>query len=726
MTIRNQTRRDPGQNIRRQTVNVTGGNIFSPSIRPNRFAGTGAMMAARGAQEASQALDTYLREKKVENTKEGVAMAMKNEALPENATPEMAEAWYGTRGQNDGNRMQNTLTNYLIENPDATYDEYASYAKGQFNASIQDQPDAYAIQYGSKAIPIMQENLLAFKVKKEGEKRTAYLTDTMTKFKDDVMQVQRFTDKSQQAPVLRNLITGMQRNLKAWGFDRTRIGMEAVRVIESQAMETEDTSLFEVFDVRDQDGANGVRLIDNRTIGLQIIAAEERVEAHIKAEKQEARQKLVREQQDNFSSTLDLVATGSYREALSNMKDLDFKLRGEDRIRINELVENEISQNRNINEAHTLDRELNQEIAMMTASGDLGDYTPMEIMELRRMKKIDMQTAVNALKFLGDDSQTPQKKFFNEPEVIQIMSPPGMENILMAPANAEGDAVSDATTGSRAKQQSYSCLKLYQDDVRSWVAQFNTGNNRMPNVGELRDYAQRRESYWQKVGFLSTDNKDQMKTFYQKILSYVKEGKPAPENLLQGFGTFMGNSDMTMDEFLDFGEELTMFQQNYEAYTPPEPKTTKEPDKGPEGETQDAPDPVQDVWKTRLKEVIKPGHPWRSAAESPVNGPTMEQMAANPFFQGLEKIQDQVHQDFTRTIGGIAETYDLSPIGAAARGLQRLMAEAKANRGPINYNAELEKIASAIGIDNELVKAVQDYIDGLDGFVDYERVKWKE
>ena len=619
MPIRNQTRRDPGQNIRPRNTRVAGGNIHTPNVRASRTAGLGGAMAAKGAQMASQALGKYMEERKRDNIKEGAALAMKNEALPEGATPEMAEAWYSTQGQNDGNRMQDTLTNYLLENPDTTYDEYAEFAKGHFDSSLENQPDAYAIQFGSKAIPIMEQNLRAFRVKKDTEKKVNFLTDTMVKFKDDVMQVQRFTDKDLQAPKLRELITGMQTTLKSWGFDRTDIGRETVRVIEQQALESEDTSLFEVFDVKDQDG---VRLIDNATIGKAIIAAEEGVERLIEANKREAREQLRQERAENFSSTMDLIAMGNYGEAMRRMKDLSYKLDGRNRAQINELVQNEINQNRSISETNALDRELNGEIAMMVAAGDLEDYTPQEIKDLRRMKRISMQTAVNALKFLGDDSNSPQKKFFSNPEVIQIMEPPGLENILMPPV-VEGVG----------KDKTYSCLQLYQDDVRGWLREFNEDNNRMPTTQELRDYAQKRETHWQNVGFIATNDGDSMKVFYDRILSYTSEGEPAPENLLRAFGTFMGNPDMTEDEFFDFKEQKEEFEKTWDQYVPPEKPENPEGTQASQEEGSESEGGMSKFFK-RMKEGWQRNNEKYERIMNPNRDrlmPTPEEKADNPF-----------------------------------------------------------------------------------------------
>ena len=167
MPQRNKSRRQPREVIDPKGSNVAGGKMFSPNIRSSRFAGAGAAMAAKGAQQASMALGTYVKERQIEDTQSGAAMAFKGAELPEGASVEMAESWYSTQGVNDGNRMRTVLTDYLVENPDTTYDEYSTYAKEQFNASIQDKPDAYSINYGSKAIPVMEESLRGFKVQEE-------------------------------------------------------------------------------------------------------------------------------------------------------------------------------------------------------------------------------------------------------------------------------------------------------------------------------------------------------------------------------------------------------------------------------------------------------------------------------------------------------------------------------------------------------------------------------
>ena len=325
-----------------------------------------------------------------------------------------------------------------------------------------------------------------------------------------------------------------------------------------------------------------------------------------------------------------------------------------------------------------LDRKLNQEILMQVASGDLGDLTIPEVKELRRQGRIDLQTAVDTLTALGSGgSSNPTNKFWKNTEVVQIMNPAGMDNLLLNPSvNMGGDA---GQFGENAK--SYSCKKLFQDDIKAWTAQYNATNGEMPPVEKLRDYAQKREAYWQNIGFNTAEDKSAVKEFYGKILSYVKEGKPAPDNLLQAFGTFFNNPDMTNDEFLDFGERIGKFREGMADYTPPEsePEPEQNIGEGQETTVKEKPveDPLKDVWKTRLREVWQKkadgNHPWNNSVGKLVDGPTPQQMAANPFYQGVERVQDQVNKDFTRTISSIAESYALSPIGEAARNLSKAL-----------------------------------------------------
>ena len=563
MALRNKTRSSTRSDGKSRSANVYGGRIFTPNIRASRFAGAGAQMAARGARDASKALDTYIKDKRIEDAQAGVATAFKNDALPEGASREMVEAFYGTRGQNDGHQMQSVLTDYLIENPDVTFEEYSTYAKAQFDGYIKDKPDAYAIGYGSKAIPILEENLRAFKVREETQKREDFLTDTLVKFKDDVKLLQR--QSGEKTPEgMRKLITDMQTSLKEWGFDRTDIGKEAVRVIEAQALESEDLSLFEVFEMKDQDG---IRLIDNSTLGKAILAAEENVQRRIDASKREEKQALIEERQENWNSIAELVVQRRWNEVLGKSRDLTFALDPNQRMHINDLVQTEISQNRALTDTSRIDKRLNQEILMQVASGELDELTIPEIKELRRQGKIDMNTAIKALSALGSDAEEDhQKKFWKQTEVVQLMNPAGMDTLLLNPS------VDDQFSSNK----SYNCKDLYQDDVRSWVIQYNAEHDQMPSTDELRDYAGKREAYWQSVGFNSAADTSVVKEFYKKIVSYNSEGKPAPGELLRGFGTFFNNPDMTNEEFLDFREEMVGFHQNMEEYTP-EPESESEP-----------------------------------------------------------------------------------------------------------------------------------------------------
>ena len=72
---------------------------------------------------------------------------------------------------------------------------------------------------------------------------------------------------------------------------------------------------------------------------------------------------------------------------------------------------------------------------------------------------------------------------------------------------------------SFSNNKSYNCKDLYQDDVRSWAIQYNAEHSQMPTTEELRDYAGKREAYWQKVGFNSASDTSVVKEFYKKIVS---------------------------------------------------------------------------------------------------------------------------------------------------------------------------------------------------------------
>ena len=262
-----------------------GGRIFTQNIRANRFAGAGAQLAARGARDASKALDTYIRDKQIEDAKEGTALAMRNEALPEGASAELAEQWYGTKGQNDGHHLDTILTDYRLENPNTTADEVKEYAKSQIDAYIKDMPDAYAIGFGSRAIPIVENTVKAMMVKDEEERRQTIFTDRMVKFKNDMKLTMRDGGEG-SSQAIRNMLTDVQTEMKALGYDRIETGKQLVSAVEAYALEHEDLSAFEAFELQDKDG---VRMLDVPGVGNMIIDSESRVEKRIEAAEREKR-----------------------------------------------------------------------------------------------------------------------------------------------------------------------------------------------------------------------------------------------------------------------------------------------------------------------------------------------------------------------------------------------------------------------------------------------------
>lgn len=546
MAQRNQTRRKPQERGASQATNiqVQGGNIYSPRINANRFAGAGANAIAQTTRQASQALDTMIKEKAIADTKEGAALAYTDEGLPEGASTETAEAYFSTKGEIEGMGFQAKLVEYESENPNASPEEYAEWAKSQFNALIKDKPDAYSTSFGAQAIRTLQMRLANFKSAKEGEKRANYLHDRMEVFKNQLVQSKTEPDMSKRPAVLRRLISEMNRDLvDGWGFTRDQVGKQVVAAIEAHAMETGDMSLYQSLEMKDE---SGNRMINSRGLGLMIEQSETRARNYLDSKADEERKALLREWTVNENKMWEVIAKGDKTELDHLLNDPKFKISGKFRANVNNYFMQEVDE---ILLSQNYDAELDRKIYADSKINEIDAYTKTQMSDLYlsgRIKKDTFITYCQALDEVNRGAGSKSEKFWSQPDNKRELEDKAL--FLKGYWVNRNPALQDQNQPPAATSNAYF---HYQKDLRTWVAMQEgeiTGEQVAQKAKELRDHYRSAEVATLLDGPDNTMNDSPvLRKIYYDIEKYA--GGDIPEGLLRDFGSQVGIPDMTQAQF---------------------------------------------------------------------------------------------------------------------------------------------------------------------------------